>query len=89
MTSYNVTVSRDGSLWAAVVSGLQPNVIGATDLLEGLKGSEHAYADAAAAREDAWHKVIHALAAAHIPQSAIGDVLGLSHQRVHQLVRAG
>jgi hypothetical protein len=31
MTSYDVTVTRDGSLWAAVVDGLPPNVVGATD----------------------------------------------------------
>lgn len=130
MTRYDVTVTRDGSLWAAVVGGLPPRVIGATDvehfadldtevrdlvagltdaapdsfglrwryvidgrdvteLVEGLQGSEHAYADAAAARDAARRRVVHALADANVSQSAIGEVLGLSHQRIHQLVKAG
>jgi len=130
MTSYDVTVTRDGSLWAAVVGGLAAHVIGATDvehfadldtevrdliagltdtapdsfdlrwqyvvdgrdvteLLDALQGSEHAYADATAARDAARRRVVHALADANLSQSAIGDVLGLSHQRIHQLVKAG
>jgi hypothetical protein len=32
MTTYNVTVTRDGGLWAAVVSGLPPRMVGATDV---------------------------------------------------------
>jgi predicted XRE-type DNA-binding protein len=130
MTTYNVTVTRDSGLWAAVVSGLPPHMVGATDverfadidvevrdliagltdsapdsfalrwryvidggdvtsLLEALFASELAYGDALAARDAVRLEVIRALARAHLSQSAIGDVLGLSHQRVHQLLKAG
>jgi hypothetical protein len=129
MTTYEVTVTRDGGLWAAVVSGLPAHAVGATDvqrfanldvevrdliagltdtapdsfeiswryvtdgqdvtsLLEALFASELAYARAAAAREEARREVILALAGTHLSQSAIGDVVGLSHQRVHQLIKA-
>jgi hypothetical protein len=130
MTIYEVTVTRDDGLWAAVISGLPPQMIGATDverfaeldtevrdliagltdadpdsfglawryefggrdvtsLIIDLTGSEHAYAQAAAARDAARREVIRVLLEAHLSQSAIGDVLGLSHQRVHQLAKAG
>jgi hypothetical protein len=130
MTMYEVTVTRDAGLWAAVISGLPPHVIGATDverfgdldtevrdLIAGLTDtdpdsfplawryvvdgrdvtsviidlaeSEHAYREAAAARDAARRGVIRSLLEAQMSQSAIGDVLGLSHQRIHQLVRAG
>lgn len=129
MTTYDVTVTRDSGLWAAVVSGLPSYAVGATDVerfadldvevrdliagltdsapdsfdlrwryviggrdvsdvLQALAGSERAYANAAAARDAARREVIRALAAAQLSQSTIGDVLGLSHQRVHQLLRA-
>lgn len=32
MTAYHVTVTRDSGLWAAVVDGLPPHVVGATDV---------------------------------------------------------
>jgi hypothetical protein len=130
MTTYHVTVTRDSGLWAAVVAGLPPHLIGATDverfgdidvevrdliagltdsapdsfglrwryvidggdvtsLLEALFASELAYEDALAARDTARRNVIGALADAHLSQAAIGDVVGLSHQRVHQLLKAG
>jgi predicted XRE-type DNA-binding protein len=130
MTVYEVTVTRDDGLWAAVIGGLPPHLIGATDverfadlemevrdliagltdtapdsfalgwryvfggqdvtnLIIDLTGSEHAYAEAAAARDAARREVIHVLLDARMSQSAIGDVLGLSHQRVHQLAKAG
>jgi hypothetical protein len=127
---YEVTVTRDDGLWAAVISGLPPHMIGATDVdrfadldtevrdliagltdtdpdsfslawryvLDGrdvstiiidLAESEHAYKQAAAARDAARREVIHALLEARLSQAAIGDVLGLSHQRIHQLTKAG
>jgi hypothetical protein len=129
MTSYDVTVTRDGGLWAAVIDGLPSRMVGATDverfadldvevrdliagltdttpdsfglrwryvtddrdvtsLLEALFASELAYTAAAAARDAARREVILALADGHLSQSAIGDVVGLSHQRVHQLIKA-
>ena len=60
-----------------------------TNLIIDLTGSEHAYAEAAAARDAARREVIRVLLDARLSQSAIGDVLGLSHQRVHQLAKAG
>jgi hypothetical protein len=130
MIAYDVTVTRDGTLWAAVVDGLPSHVVGATDvehfadldidvrdlvagltdadpesfdlrwrylvngndvtgLFTALAGSEHAYQTATSARDSARRELIRALSSAHMSQSVIGDVLGLSHQRVHQLVKAG
>jgi hypothetical protein len=130
MTMYEVTVTRDAGLWAAVITGLPPHVLGATDVerfaeldtevrdliagltdtdpdsfglawryvLDGqdvtgviidLADSEHAFSEAAAARDAARREVIRTLLAAHLSQSVIGDVLGLSHQRIHQLTKAG
>jgi hypothetical protein len=129
MTMYEVTVTRDAGLWAAVISGLPPHVLGATDverfdeldtevrdLIAGLTDtdpdsfglawryvlagrdvtsviidladSEHAFKKASAARDAARREVIRALTDARLSQSAIGEVLGLSHQRIHQLAKA-
>ena len=60
-----------------------------TSLIIDLTGSEHAYTAAVAARDAARREAIRVLTDARLSQSAIGDVLGLSHQRVHQLARAG
>jgi hypothetical protein len=60
-----------------------------TSLIVDLTGSEHAYAEAAAARDAARPEVIRVLLQARLSQSAIGDLLGLSHQRIHQLTKVG
>jgi hypothetical protein len=73
-----------GLAWRYVLGGQD-----VTGLIINLAGSEHAYARAAAARDAARRQVIRALLDARLSQSAIGDVLGLSHQRIHQLTKAG
>ncbi len=60
-----------------------------TSVIIDLAGSEHAYAEATAARDAARREAIRVLLAARLSQAAIGDVLGLSHQRIHQLTKAG
>ncbi|HTZ91285.1 MAG TPA: hypothetical protein VMB74_02715 [Streptosporangiaceae bacterium] len=60
-----------------------------TSLFEAVFGAELAYRAAAAARDAARQAVIRTLDEADVPQSAIGDLLGLSHQRVSQLIKAG
>ncbi len=129
MTTYGVTVTRDSGMWAAVVDGLPPHVIGAIDvehfadlrsevqdlvaaltetgpdsfgltwrvIIEGqdvttevlaLGAAEAVLDQALTAREGARQDALKALAGAGLSQAAIGDVLGLSHQRVHQLLKA-
>jgi hypothetical protein len=60
-----------------------------TSVLEAVFGTEIAYRVAEAARDEARQHAIRTLRKAQVPQSAIGEVLGLSHQRVSQLMRAG
>jgi hypothetical protein len=60
-----------------------------TSVLEAVFGAEIAYRIATAARDEARRKAIRALDHARVPQSAIGEVLGMSHQRVSQLLKAG
>ena len=129
MTTYRVTVTRDDDVWAAVIDGLPPHVIGAADVerfpdlepevrdlvaaltdadldsfglewrflignrdvtaeVVALSRAETALEDALAARDEARRAVLKALAATGLSQGAIGDVLGVSHQRVHQLLKA-
>ncbi len=73
-----------GLAWRYVLDGRD-----VTSVIVDLAESEHAYRDAAAARDAARRGVIRALLDARLSQSAIGDVLGLSHQRIHQLTKAG
>jgi hypothetical protein len=129
MITYEVTVTRDSGMWAAVVGGLPPHMTGAIDvehfakveaevrdliavltdapdldsfdlrwrvLIDGhdvtaevlaLGNAEAALEDAVTAREGARSAVLKALAKAGLSQAAIGDVLRLSHQRVHQLLK--
>lgn len=60
-----------------------------TSVLVNLAEREHAYREAAAARDAARREVIRTLLDARLSQSAIGDVLGLSHQRIHQIAKTG
>lgn len=125
MKTYHAEVTYDSGMWAAVVHGLPPNTIGATDvehfadlggevrdLIAALTGTdpdsfditwqfiidgidvtntimeftraEEAYREAADHREEARVHVLEALYE-HVPYTAIGDVIGRSHQRVGQL----
>jgi DNA-directed RNA polymerase specialized sigma24 family protein len=130
MKIYEVTVTRDDNLWAAVVHGLPPHVIGATDAerladlesdvydlvaaltdsdlgrfrltwryvvngrdvtdrVVALRRAEGALEEAMMARDEARRSLLKALADIGLSQSAIGDMLGVSHQRIHQLLKAG
>ena len=73
-----------GLTWRYVIDGRD-----VTSLIEAVFGAEVAYEAAAAARDAARRAVIRSLDRADVPQSAIGDLLGLSHQRVSQLLKAG
>jgi hypothetical protein len=72
-----------GLTWRYVMDGRD-----VTSLIEAVFGAEIAYRAAAEARDAARRAVIRTLDRADIPQSAIGDLLGLSHQRVSQLLKA-
>ncbi|MBO0832250.1 MAG: MerR [Actinobacteria bacterium] len=73
-----------GLAWRYVFGGQD-----VTEIIIDLTGTEHAYAQAVADRDAARREAIRALLEANLSQSAIGDVLGLSHQRIHQLAKAG
>lgn len=60
-----------------------------TDVVQSWARAERELAVASSAREEARANVMSALRHARMSQAAIGDLLGLSHQRVHQLVKAG
>ncbi len=130
MTTYEVIVSRADGMWAVIIGGLPPGVIGAIDVdrfadldaevrefiadltdteptgfrllwqyivgdldvtieLSGYAHAEAALQEAALARDAARRAALDALSGTGVSQSVIGDILGLSHQRVHQLLRAG
>jgi hypothetical protein len=130
MTTYEVTVRREGGMWAVVIGGLPPHVIGAVDVdrfadldaevreliadltdadpssfnlfwqyvigdeditieVTRLRHAEQVLSQATNERDDARRAAIEALTRADVSQAVIGDVLGLSHQRVHQLLRTG
>lgn len=70
-----------GLTWQYLISGVD-----ATDMVRALAAAERRFAEASRIREAARLAVINQLRRAGVSQSVIGDVLGLSHQRVHQLV---
>lgn len=59
-----------------------------TVLVNRLAHAESSLQEAARARDDARRAALEALSGAGVSQSVIGDMLGLSHQRVHQLIKA-
>ena len=59
-----------------------------TDLVQELGEIEIARAHTTARRDSLRREIIGRMSAAGLSQRAIGDVLGLSHQRVHQLASA-
>lgn len=59
-----------------------------TELIEGLAQVEIDVEQATTRRDALRRQIITRMSAAGLSQRAIGDVLGLSHQRVHQLARA-
>jgi hypothetical protein len=65
--------------------------IGGTDMTETISRLLMAAVSlqkATQAHEDARRAALHELAGTGLSQAAIGDVLGVSHQRVHQLLKA-
>lgn len=59
-----------------------------TELVEGLAQVEIDVEHATSRRDTLRKQIITRMSAAGLSQRAIGDVLGLSHQRVHQLARS-
>ncbi len=59
-----------------------------TELVEGLAQVEIDAEHATSRRDTLRKQIITRMSAAGLSQRAIGDVLGLSHQRVHQLARS-
>lgn len=73
-----------GLRWHVVIDGRD-----VTAVITALGDAEAALVVAEQARESARRNALETLAKAGLSQGAIGDVLGVSHQRVHQLLRAG
>lgn len=126
---YDVTVTREGTLWVAIVhddtgklgptgtdterfadldlevrdiisllADCEPGdfdlrwqyVFGGHDvtgLIEDLQGSRTAREQADRKWQSSRDELLSVLLSAGLPQTAIGDMLGISHQRVHQLAR--
>lgn len=64
------------------------NDVDVTEEFVRLAAAENALGDITRARESARRAVLDELSQAGVSQATIGDVLGLSHQRVHQLLKA-
>lgn len=69
--------------WRYVIDGAD-----VTETVTRLAEAQIRLRDATIAREEARSEALRKLASTGLPQSAIGDVLGVSHQRVHQLLKA-
>lgn len=69
--------------WRYIIDGAD-----VTPAVAKLMEAEAQLHEATRAREEARSHALRELAGAGLSQSAIGDILGVSHQRVHQLLRA-
>lgn len=69
--------------WRYVIDGTD-----VTDTVRAWLSAERRLAEVSGAREAARTAVVEELSRSGASQAVIGDVLGLSHQRVHQLVKA-
>jgi hypothetical protein len=69
--------------WRYIIGGRD-----VTTTIEILMLAEHNFESAARNREMARQLVLDELRGAGVAQKAIGDVLGVSHQRVHQLLNS-
>lgn len=69
--------------WRYVIDGAD-----VTQVVTRLMQAEADLRDATRAREEARSSALRELSGTGLSQSAIGDLLGVSHQRIHQLLKA-